>query len=192
LPAKQAAVFSFVNEPETKLSITATTVGSMFKQYQAEEQTLDILPQPSQVLAEKLPPETLYLSEAVGSDTLDLPVEPAKLPAVEPLILSTQVGGASWYGYEGGTVTATGERYNPRSLTAAHRTLPFGSKVLVTNLRNNQSVIVHINNRGPFIRGRIIDLSEAAAAEVGIKSTGVGKVRIDILSYGDGQRKSRR
>jgi rare lipoprotein A len=103
-------------------------------------------------------------------------------------VLSTQIGGASWYGPEGGPLTATGERYVPSGLTAAHRTLPFGTKVQVTNLRNNQSVIVRINDRGPFIRGRIIDLSDAAAAEVGIKSTGVGRVRVDILSYGNGRR----
>jgi rare lipoprotein A len=103
-------------------------------------------------------------------------------------ILATQIGGASWYGPEGGPLTATGERYIPSGLTAAHRTLPFGTKVQVTNLRNNQSVIVRINDRGPFIRGRIIDLSDAAAAEVGIKSSGVGRVRVDILSYGNGRR----
>jgi rare lipoprotein A len=103
-------------------------------------------------------------------------------------ILATQIGGASWYGPEGGSLTATGERYVPSGLTAAHRTLPFGTKVQVTNLRNNQSVIVRINDRGPFIRGRIIDLSDAAAAEVGIKSSGVGRVRVDILSYGNGRR----
>jgi rare lipoprotein A len=103
-------------------------------------------------------------------------------------ILSTQIGGASWYGPEGGPLTATGERYIPSGLTAAHRTLPFGTKVQVTNLRNNQSVIVRINDRGPFIGGRIIDLSDAAAAEVGIKSSGVGRVRVDILSYGNGRR----
>ncbi len=107
-------------------------------------------------------------------------------------VLATQIGGASWYGPEGGPLTATGERYIPSLLTAAHRKLPFGTKVQVTNLRNNKSVIVRINDRGPFIRGRIIDLSEAAAAEVGIKSSGVGRVRLDILSYGDGRRVRRR
>lgn len=186
---QQAAVFSFVSEPEAKLSITAATVGSMFKQYQEQAQLSDLLPQPSKLRAEKLTSPSLEPSDNVGSDNLDLPEMPE--PAT-PKILATQVGGASWYGYEGGTVTATGERYNPQGLSAAHRTLPFGSKVLVTNVRNNQSVIVRINDRGPFTRGRIIDLSEAAAAEVGIKSTGVGNVRIDVLSYGDGQRKSRR
>jgi rare lipoprotein A len=107
-------------------------------------------------------------------------------------VLFTQTGGASWYGSEGGPLTATGERYNPQGMTAAHRTLAFGSKVRVTNLRNGRNAIVTINDRGPFIGGRIIDLSAAAAEAVGIKSSGVGKVRIDVLSYGSNKRKSRR
>jgi rare lipoprotein A (peptidoglycan hydrolase) len=107
-------------------------------------------------------------------------------------ILFTQTGQASWYGYEGGTVTATGERYNPQAMTAAHKTLAFGSKVRVTNTRSGRTAIVTINDRGPFVRGRIIDLSEAAAAAVGIKGSGVGNVRIDVLSYGSNKRKARR
>ncbi len=107
-------------------------------------------------------------------------------------VLFTQTGGASWYGSEGGSLTATGERYNPQGMTAAHRTLAFGSKVRVTNLRNGRNAIVTINDRGPFIGGRIIDLSAAAAEAVGIKSSGVGKVRIDVLSYGSNKRKGRR
>ena len=117
--------------------------------------------------------------------SLDDEVESEKLRSKT---LATYIGGASWYGPEGGPLTATGERYIPSGLTAAHRTLPFGTKVQVTNLRNNRSVVVRINDRGPFIRGRIIDLSDAAAAEVGIKSSGVGRVRVDILSYGNGRR----
>ncbi len=115
-------------------------------------------------------------------------------PAVETeatKALATQTGQASWYGMEGGQLTATGERYNPQGLSAAHRTLPFGTKVRVTNLRNNQSVVVRINDRGPYTGGRIVDLSEAAAAEVGIKQSGVGKVRLEVLSYGNGRRSHR-
>jgi rare lipoprotein A len=95
-----------------------------------------------------------------------------------------QRGQASWYGYEGGRVTANGERYNPASLTAAHRTLPMGSRVRVTNNRNGRSVVVRINNRGPFTGGRIIDLSEGAAAAIGIKSSGVGDVTVTPLGGG--------
>jgi rare lipoprotein A len=107
-------------------------------------------------------------------------------------ILFTQTGEASWYGNEGGPLTATGERYNPQGMTAAHRTLAFGSKVRVTHLRSGRSAIVIINDRGPFTGGRIIDLSAAAAEAVGIKDSGVGKVRIEVLSYGSNKRKGRR
>ena len=104
--------------------------------------------------------------------------------------MAGQRGQASWYGYEGGRRTANGERYIPSGLTAAHRTLPMGSRVRVTNNRNGRSVVVRINNRGPFIGGRIIDLSEGAAAAIGIKSSGVGNVTIEPL--GGGGRRGRR
>jgi rare lipoprotein A (peptidoglycan hydrolase) len=107
-------------------------------------------------------------------------------------VLFTQTGQASWYGLEGGTITATGERYNPQAMTAAHKTLAFGSRVRVINTRTGKSAIVTINDRGPFVRGRIIDLSQAAAEAVGIRGSGVGNVKIEVLSYGSGKRKGRR
>lgn len=94
------------------------------------------------------------------------------------------VGTASWYGYESGKryqsrpKTANGEYFNPRELTAAHKTLPFGSKVLVTNMENKKSIVVRINDRGPFIKNRIIDLSKAAASAIGI--SGVQLVQLKI------------
>lgn len=90
-----------------------------------------------------------------------------------------KVGMASYY--KSGKRTANGERFNPHGLTAAHRSLPFGTKVLVTNLANGKSVIVRINDRGPFVGGRIIDLSLGAAQIVGITATGVGRVKITVL-----------
>ena len=81
-----------------------------------------------------------------------------------------QCGGASWYALT--SKTASGERMNPAALTAAHRTLPFGTRVKVTNQRNGKSVTVRINDRGPFIKGRVIDLSKAAAAELGFVRSG--------------------
>jgi rare lipoprotein A (peptidoglycan hydrolase) len=120
--------------------------------------------------------------------------EPTENPEIKiptENILQTQTGQASWYGYEAGNMTATGERYNAQDLTAAHRTLPFGSRVRVTNIRTGRAVVVRINDRGPFVRGRIIDLSAAAAEAVGIKSSGVGNVRLDVLSFGSGKRKPR-
>jgi rare lipoprotein A len=82
-----------------------------------------------------------------------------------------QTGKASWYGTP--QAVACGGRLNPNALTAAHRTLPCGSKVRVTNRRNGKSVIVTINDRGPFVRGRIIDVSKAAARQLGMISAGV-------------------
>lgn len=90
-----------------------------------------------------------------------------------------QTGKASFYRH--GKYTANGERFNPRDLTAAHRTLPFGTKVLVTHVRSGKSVIVRINDRGPFIKGRIIDLSLAAAEVLGMTASGVATVRITPL-----------
>lgn len=91
-------------------------------------------------------------------------------------------GKASWYGGRWhGRKTANGERYNQNTLTAAHKKLPFGTKVKVTNLRNGKSVVVRINNRGPYTKGRVIDLSVAAAKEIGIHSRGVGAVELAIV-----------
>lgn len=84
--------------------------------------------------------------------------------------------------YKSGKKTANGERFNPNGLTAAHRTLPFGTRVRVTNLRNGKSVVVRINDRGPFIRGRVIDLSLGAANFVGMTKSGVAKVTYSILN----------
>ncbi len=85
---------------------------------------------------------------------------------------SAQCGIASNYGTENGTKTSSGEHYNPGGLSAAHRTLPFGTRVHVTNQHNHRSVVVRINDRGPFVMGRIIDLSIAAAKAIGLGGTG--------------------
>ncbi|HHT01160.1 MAG TPA: septal ring lytic transglycosylase RlpA family protein [Firmicutes bacterium] len=99
--------------------------------------------------------------------------------------LYTVYGKASWYGpgFERSR-TASGEPFNARDLTAAHRTLPFGTRVLVTNLVTGDQVIVRINDRGPWVAGRIIDLSEQAARELGLVGRGVGNVRLDYLVKG--------
>ena len=100
-----------------------------------------------------------------------------------------QVGYASWYGSRfHGRLTANGEVYDMNKLTAANKTLPFGTIVKVTNLENGRTVDVTINDRGPFVAGRIIDLSRAAAEAIGLMSMGVAKVRLHILKMGDGAR----
>ena len=111
---------------------------------------------------------------ALASLSLVLPVGAAQS--------RTQVGVVSWYGgaFHGRT-TASGERFNSRAMTMAHRTLPFGTKVRVTNLRNGRSVVVRVNDRGPFVGKRIADLSQAAAADIGIMRRGVARARIEVV-----------
>ena len=92
---------------------------------------------------------------------------------------AAQCGKASWYTM--GTKTASGERMNSAVLAAAHRTLPFGTKVRVENLKNGKSVVVRINDRGPFIRGRVIDVTKAAAQELGMIHSGVASVRVSAV-----------
>ncbi len=92
-------------------------------------------------------------------------------------------GEASWYGpgFHGKT-TANGERYNQNAMTAAHKTLPLGTDVRVTNLENGQSIEVRINDRGPFLHGRIIDLSKRGAEKLSMKDSGTAQVRVEALS----------
>lgn len=91
-------------------------------------------------------------------------------------------GVASYYGNElAGHRTASGERFNPGLLTAAHRTLPLGSMVRVTNPANGKSVVVRINDRGPFARGRVLDLSKAAASQIGLVARGSGRVELALI-----------
>ncbi len=96
---------------------------------------------------------------------------------------AAKTGGVGWASYyKMGTRTANGERYDPNGLTAAHRTLPFGTKVLVTNLSNGKSVIVRINDRGPFSKSRVMDLSFGAAKVVGLVRAGVAKIEFKVLN----------
>lgn len=96
-----------------------------------------------------------------------------------------QLGHASWYSLPS-NMTANGELMNPNELTAAHRSLPFGTRVLVENLANGRSVVVRINDRGPFIGGRIIDLSKAAATSIGMIDSGTAKVRVTTTGASGG------
>lgn len=101
-------------------------------------------------------------------------------PAADEEIAYRQTGTASWYGAElEGRPTASGEPFDPDRLTAAHRRLPLGSTVTVTNVENGEKVTVEINDRGPFTDKRVIDLSEAAAERIGIVDAGVAQVRLE-------------
>ena len=97
-----------------------------------------------------------------------------------------QVGVASWYGpnFQGKT-TANGETFDMNELTAAHKSLPFGTRVRVWDLETKRKVVVRINDRGPFVKGRIIDLSKRAASKLGIVDSGIAEVGLEILSWGD-------
>jgi peptidoglycan lytic transglycosylase len=97
-------------------------------------------------------------------------------------VVKEVVGQASWYGADfQGRLTASGERFDMTELTAAHPTLPFGTQVRVTNPKNGRSVVVRINDRGPYVGARIIDLSRKAAELIGMESRGVGRVRLEVL-----------
>lgn len=105
--------------------------------------------------------------------------------AIEPRIGATQEGVASWYGPGfHGKETAAGEVFDQYELTAAHPSLPLGTRLLVTNLANGRSVEVRVNDRGPFVDGRVLDLSYAAARTLGLLAPGTAPVRIEVLGFG--------
>jgi len=110
-------------------------------------------------------------------------VQQALPPPAPPAPSYSQVGVASYYAAKfENRKTAAGERFKSDGFTAAHRTLPLGTMVRVTNLENHRSVVVRINDRGPFTRKRIIDLSPAAARALGIRDQGLMRVRVDAVS----------
>ncbi len=108
---------------------------------------------------------------------------PSALPADRTMGADyDEVGIASWYGgRHHGRRTASGERFDAHSLTAAHRSLPFGAIVSVTNLASGRAVLVRITDRGPYLAGRIIDLSQAAARQLGLEQRGTGSVGLVVL-----------
>ena len=110
---------------------------------------------------------------------------PATPVQVVPLV-RTEIGLASWYGAESQGVTASGELYDLNGLTAAHRKLPLNSKIKVTNLRNGRSVTLRVNDRGPNVAGRLLDVSRAAAERLGFIGSGKVPVRVTVVSYPKG------
>src|SRR6266567_6786328 len=104
------------------------------------------------------------------------------IPGVKPNGRAYQIGTASWYGEDfEGKPTASGEPFNMYDLTAAHPSLPLGTMVKVTNMRNRRSVVVRINDRGPIVPGRIIDLSYSAARALQFHAQGIQRVRLDVV-----------
>ena len=117
---------------------------------------------------------------------VSLPVPAAILPPPKlkpvPSVVRVLTGEASWYGpgfY--GNRTANGEIYRPGTMTAAHRTLPFGTKVRVTNLWNGRKAVIRINDRGPFVDHRVIDLGHGAASHLGLTASGIAQVKLEVL-----------
>jgi rare lipoprotein A len=94
-----------------------------------------------------------------------------------------EVGEASWYGDESAGTTASGEPYDSNQLTAAHRNLPFNSKIKVTNLKNGRAVVLRVNDRGPNVAGRLLDVSSKAAQLLGFTQSGRARVRVTLLRY---------
>ncbi|WP_420814658.1 septal ring lytic transglycosylase RlpA family protein [Paraburkholderia susongensis] len=130
-------------------------------------------------------PKSFGSAPASGASAPSTPLADAKPLTDDGVDVSDfrQTGRASWYGrFFHGRRTANGERYDMHALTAAHRTLPLGSYVRVTNPANSRSVVVRINDRGPYARGRVIDLSMAAASALDMRHSGTARVQIEGLT----------
>jgi rare lipoprotein A len=127
-------------------------------------------------LASVLPGAAAWAGQTHGPDVGDIAA------AIERGIVTVQEGIVSWYGAQfQDRKTASGERFDAAAMTMAHPSLPFGTQVRVTNLRNGRSVVVRVNDRGPFVGKRIADLSQAAASEIGMMRKGLARARIEVL-----------
>lgn len=129
------------------------------------------------------PPAPGVRAKGPATETASLSTSPSTTRKPLPKLLGpghALDGIASYYWQD--QMTATGERFDKTAMTAAHRTLPFGTKVRVTHSKNGRFVVVRINDRGPFKKGRVIDLSEAAAKAIGMTSAGLAHVKIDVIA----------
>ena len=144
--------------------------------------------EPIEVLDLVAEPEASELQATLSPAEVKQFVAPpaAELPKLKlkvvPEVVQIITGEASWYGpgfY--GNRTANGEVYKPGTMTAAHRTLPFGTKVRVTNLWNGRTAVIRINDRGPFIDHRVIDLGHGAASDLGLIASGIAQVKLEVL-----------
>ena len=151
-----------------QLAITLTVVGLMV---------------PGPVYADELAAGERLASLTETVAALDETVQIApKAEAAEAVYEMIGQGEASYYGHElAGNRTASGERFNPYGMTAAHRTLPLGTRLRVTNIANGRSVVVRINDRGPFVRNRLIDVSLGAARAINMVRSGKAQVRLERL-----------
>lgn len=171
---------------KTMKAAMALAVGAMVLAGCAHRKHARGVPPPPPPPAATTTPETPRTTTAEGGRTAAPPgkVKPGN-PEPEPL-MTVETGIASWYGHPyHGRPAANGEIYDMEKMTAAHRTLPFDTVVKVTNLSNEESVEVRINDRGPFVDGRIIDLSHAAAKAIGMIGPGTAEVRMEVVKWPD-------
>lgn len=128
-------------------------------------------------------------SEARPPDTVVF----AKPAAQKPAEVITRIGVASWYGEQfQGNPTASGEVFDMNRLSAASRDLPLGTKIKVTNLKNNRSLVLKVNDRGPYVHGRFLDLSKEAAKQLGFMNAGLARVEARVVSFPKGRARSHR
>ena len=167
------------------LQIVATTIAQVGTETGSSTSSIAIpVQQPAQSIVPNRQPiangSIASLSCRIGTKTAQSIDNTAK--SALDRVVATQTGTASWYASESGAKTANGERFDPNGLTAAHRNLPFGTKVRVTSLTTGKMVVVRINDRGPVNINRTIDVSAGAASAIGIKDLGVGTVRLEVLA----------
>jgi rare lipoprotein A len=183
IPSFEAGVPVFVFEDEHPRQIVATAIAQIGDTIVAPEPSIAIpVMRPAQSKVPTRSPQVAPAGRPFANSSGTVEQSPTTVQPMLDKVVSTQTGKASWYGSEGGSRTANGERYDPQGLTAAHRTLAFGTKVRVTSLKTGKSTIVRINDRGPFRGNRAIDISAGAAEAIGLKSDGVGEVRIEVLA----------
>ena len=133
----------------------------------------------------------LFMATACAMPALAGPGHKNRAALHRPSHSLVQVGTASWYGRRhAGLLTANGERFDPQAMTCAHRTLPLGSMVKVTDIASGKHVSLEVNDRGPYVRGRIVDLSEGAARELGVGESGLMKVRVEVVSVAQAEESS--
>ena len=146
--------------------------------------TLNLVVEPQESVTSPRPQMQATLSAAEVKQVAAPPAAEFPKPKLKvvPEVVKVITGEASWYGpgfY--GNRTANGEVYKPGTMTAAHRTLPFGTKVRVTNLWNGRSAVIRINDRGPFVYHRVIDLGHGAASDLGLTASGIAQVKLEVL-----------
>jgi rare lipoprotein A (peptidoglycan hydrolase) len=164
------------SDPARTSSVPASTPVSFasFPDSYFAASTFSLSAPPPTALGFAVEPETMG---SVGMQLASVTSTPVLDPPVKPK--SSSYGIASFYRYD--TRTASGERFDARELTAAHRTLPFGTRLRVTSVATGRSVTVRVNDRGPYVPGRVVDLSYSAAEQIGMVGRGVTKVKLEVI-----------